>query len=665
MRKILSLILWTAVPGMCLAGPLDLLVKRIAPGKEKHFQFVLEPGKNKRNYFEISANKERIRIKGNSYISVASGLDWYLKNYCGVSYANCDSILQLPDVLPMPQERTYKETYMQIGYTGYDAWQRLFWNWQDWEKEIDRMALSGINVCPVWTGTESVWKEFLSSYNLSDQEINQYLFGTEQAPKSWIKRQENLQKKIIKRMQNLGMCPVYPAFTGTVPETITKGKTNIITLPANTTENISRKEIIISTEDPVFSKMAQKWYGSYEKIYGTTPFYQGSTNGQEFPSDIQKCLLKSVPEANWIIPVDQYIQANTDLRDIDKEKAVLLYSESQTDWKTMNATKLMPWIWTWNATTTPSNPVLSLHKALSQPEQASNNPETASLIQGIGTQTSCSQTSPLSYYLIKNRRWQPEVISLQEETEQFLKMRYGYSTPSAVQAWMRLTDLDQGYEPNQSFLCQKPMMNLIDQTADSITNSSQCSKQISEILTDLLAIQEHCTDNKNYQRDLIRITAMLLEQKSRVLYLQIENDFAERNATQLTQHQKDFMRLIHLADTLRSYDPTLCWSHWMKQADKNQKGKETGGIIWYKSLIRRQEQISGQVPALSGILSEFCAPRWELFFNWMNRKMRPGQIAAPQYQGLDDAWYQQAESESKAVPAPSGIYQIIIDSINL
>ena len=72
MKKILSLILWTTAPGMCLAGPLDLLVKRIAPGKEKHFQFVLEPGKNKRNYFEVSTYKERIRIKGNSYISMAS-----------------------------------------------------------------------------------------------------------------------------------------------------------------------------------------------------------------------------------------------------------------------------------------------------------------------------------------------------------------------------------------------------------------------------------------------------------------------------------------------------------------------------------------------------------------------------------------------------------------
>ncbi len=665
MRKLLSLIFWTAGPGMCLAGPLDLLVKRIAPGNEKHFQFVLEPGKNKRNYFEISSYKERIRIKGNSYVSMASGLDWYLKNYCGVSYIHSDSTLQLPKVLPIPQERTYKETHLQIGYTGYDAWQRLFWNWEDWEKEIDRMALSGINVCPVWTGRESVWKEFLSEYNMSEQEINRYLFGTEQAPKSWIKGQENLQKKIVKRMQNLGMYPVYPAFAGTVPENLTKRENHIITIPAHTAENISRKETIISTEDPIFAKMAKKWYDSYENIYGTTAFYQGSTNGQDFPSDIQECLLKSLPDANWIISANTEIPQKTKTEGIDKQKAVLLYSANDGSWKNQEETKVIPWIWTWHETSADKNLTISLHEALNQPEQASNHPETASKIQGIGTWTPYIQTNPLSYSLINNRRWQPEMISLQEEIEQILKIRYGHCNTKILQAWIRLTDLDQGYDPNCSFLCRKPAMNLLDQTADSISKQAAYSQQISEILTDLLSIKDHCSKNKNYRNDLIRITAMLLEQKSCALYLKIENDFAERNMSSLTQHQKDFMHLIHLADSLRSYNPDLCWGHWVKQADENQKSKETGGVIWYKSLLRQQEQISGQVPALSGILAEFCAPRWELFFNWMNRKISLGQIAAPQYQGLDDAWYQQSENETAIVESSSDIYQIITESMNL
>lgn len=665
MKKILSLILWTTAPGMCLAGPLDLLVKRIAPGKEKHFQFVLEPGKNKRNYFEVSTYKERIRIKGNSYISMASGLDWYLKNYCGVSYANCDSILPLPDVLPKPQERTYKETYMQIGYTGYDAGQRLFWNWQDWEKEIDRMALSGINVCPVWTGTESVWKEFLSDCSLDEKAICQYLFGTDQTPEGWLKGQENLQKKIIRRMQNLGISPVYRAFTGTVPQSMTEGKPNIITVSAYTAENISRKETTISADDPLFAQLAKKWYGSYEKVYGTAPFYWGSTSGQDFPSDIQKCLQKSNPEANWIIPADSYVQKGISTQGLDRPKTLLLYPESRALWKTLGATKDISWVWAWNETSDAPETALTLREALSQPEQASNNPETASQIQGVGTQTSCSQNAPLSYFLISNRRWQPELISIREETEQFLKLRYAYSDSTAVNPWIRLSEVERGYDPAQSFLCQKPAMNLLEASAeDSLTEAGYC-KQISESLTDLLTLKEHCTGNANYHRDLVRITALFLEKKSQQLYRQIENDFQTRNAEQMAAHQQEFLNLIHRADSLRAFVPDLCWEHWMAHADQNQKGKETGDILWYKSLLRKQEQVSGKVPALNGILSAYCAPRWELFFNWMSRKLQGRQIAPPQYQGMDDAWYQQSERRNQTCGTPQALYQIISSCLNL
>lgn len=663
MRKLLSLILWTIGPGMCLAGPIDLLVRRIAPGKEKHFQFVLEAGKNKRNYFEVSTNKERIRIKGNSYISIASGLDWYLKNYCGVSYTSCDSTLQLPEVLPMPQERTYKETYMLMGYTGYDAWQRMFWNWQDWEKEIDRMALSGINVCPVWTGMESVWIEFLSEHHLNNKEIYQYLFDTEHMPQGWKKGQENLQKKIIGRMQNLGISPVYPAFTGTVPQAITEGKNNIITVSDYTAENISRKETTISTDDPLFSKMAKKWYNCYEKIYGTVPFYWGSTCGQDFPADILSCLLKSNPEANWIIPTDHYIQKGIRTEGLDKQKTVLLYPEGNASWKNIDATKAIPWIWTWDEGSENQETSISLYEALNQPEQASNNPETASQIQGIGTQTSCSQMSSLPYFLIHNRRWLPEVISLQEEIEEFLKMHYGYSDSTTVNAWIRLSKLDRGYDPNQSFICQKPAMNLLETTESSLKTDLERCKQISDVLTDLLKLKEHCSKNGNYHRDLIRITAMLLEQKSQYLYQLIEQDFQEQNTTLLTQHQQDFLNLIDRSDSLRCFTPSLCWQHWIKQADSNQKGKDTGDVLWYKSLLRKQEQTSGKVPAWSGILSEYCAPRWKLFFNWMNRKQQRIQVAPPQYQGLENEWYQQTESHSQALESPEELYQIISSSL--
>lgn len=642
MKKILSFFVLLATTELCHAGPIDLLMNRIAPGKSKYFQFVLENSKGSRNFFEVSSSKGRIRIRGNSYISIASGLDWYLKNYCGVSYSYCDSTLSLPEQLPQPQELTYKETYMQIGYNGYDFGQRLFWNWQDWEKEIDRMALNGVNVCPVFIGVESVWTDFLDHYGMTEEQISQYLFHTDRIPKDWLKRQKDLQERIIRRMQQLGISPVYPAFTGVVPQQITEGK-NIITLTTPTPEQILRQERVVSTDEPLFAEMARHWYGSYEKTYGTAPFYWGSTSGQDLPADIQKCLQHSEPEASWIIPTDQYVQKGLSTKGMDLKKALLLYQDMQsdTDWKNLSATKILPWIWSWDCSGKRTAQPASLHDALNQPEKASNNPETASCISGIGTRMNGSHDFPLAYTLIHNRRWQPEVIDLRDELHRELEIRYGACDSTVSNAWLQLTDTDLQYDPTQSIITRRPDFNLTDELqSDSLTEATRYRK-ISDALNGLTRFQERYKDNANYRRDLIRLTALLQELQAQRLYRQFCISFQKRDVGQMQQTQAAFLNLIGAADSLRSGEPSLCWSHWVQQGIKDAKGRKLDLGNWCLTLLRKQEQDHGCVPALSGLLKEYCYPRWELFFNWALRKVQGGRIAPPQYQGIEEDWYQQ------------------------
>lgn len=646
MKKILSFVL-LAASELCHAGPIDLLMNRIAPGKSKYFQFVLENEKSARNFFEVSAGKDRVRIRGNSYISIASGLDWYLKNYCGVSYTYCDSTLSLPEQLPMPQERIYKETYMQIGYSGYDPAQRLFWNWKDWEKEIDRMALSGVNMCPVFTGVESVWMDFLDHYGMTEEQASQYLFHTDRIPKEWLKRQKDLQERIIRRMQQLGISPVYPAFTGVVPQQLTDGKPNLITLPTRTPENINRGESVVSTDEPLFAEMARHWYGTYEKNYGTAPFYWGSTSGQDLPADIQRCLQRSEPEASWIIPTDPYIRKGISTKGLDLKKIVLLYQDMQSDadWKTMSATKTIPWIWNWNCSGIRAEQPASLHDALNQPEKASNSPETASCIQGIGTWMNGSGDFPLAYSLVNNRRWQPEVIDLRDELRRELEWRYGACDSMVLNAWLQLVDVDLNYDPTRSLIARRPGFDLLDEAAhDSLAEDNRYRK-ISEALDGLTRFGERYDGNVNYRRDLIRLTALQQELQAQRLYRQFCTAFQERRAEQMQQAQTAFLNLIREADSLRSEDPSLCWSHWMKQSVQDARGRNLELGDWSLTLLRKQELDNGSVPALSGLLKEYCYPRWELFFNWALRKMQRGQIAPPQYQGLEEEWYRKSAGD--------------------
>ena len=52
-----------------------------------------------------------------------------------------------------------------------------FWDWKRWEKEIDWMALHGINLPLAVVGQECVWKNMLEKLGYTKEEINKFIAG--------------------------------------------------------------------------------------------------------------------------------------------------------------------------------------------------------------------------------------------------------------------------------------------------------------------------------------------------------------------------------------------------------------------------------------------------------------------------------------------------------
>lgn len=52
-----------------------------------------------------------------------------------------------------------------------------FWDWDRWEKEIDWMALHGINIPLAVTGAEAVWYNVLDKLGYTKTEINEFISG--------------------------------------------------------------------------------------------------------------------------------------------------------------------------------------------------------------------------------------------------------------------------------------------------------------------------------------------------------------------------------------------------------------------------------------------------------------------------------------------------------
>ncbi len=94
------------------------------------------------------------------------------------------------------------------------------------------MALHGINMPLAIVGMESAWRNVLLRLGYSDKEVGEFIAGPAflawwamnnregwggPLPESWYKNQEQLQKKILARMNSLGMTPVLPGYCGMMP----------------------------------------------------------------------------------------------------------------------------------------------------------------------------------------------------------------------------------------------------------------------------------------------------------------------------------------------------------------------------------------------------------------------------------------------------------------
>ena len=148
--------------------PVSELAERLLPDNNSS-SFVFEKLSSDSDFFELEqAADDRIIIRGNNGVSIARGLNHYLRNYCHKSVSWCgNNLSELPVPLPPVREKvrvtaSFPYRYY-LNYCTY-SYSMAFWDWEQWEKEIDRMALQGINMPLMAVYSQyAVWQNTLRS----------------------------------------------------------------------------------------------------------------------------------------------------------------------------------------------------------------------------------------------------------------------------------------------------------------------------------------------------------------------------------------------------------------------------------------------------------------------------------------------------------------------
>lgn len=146
--------------------------------------FILQIESSDEQFFMLFTNVDsqvNINIRGNDGVSLAKGYAYYLETYLHVSLSfTGDNLHDLPTVPPevpafITQRRWSRYSYYQNVCTA--SYSMAWWDWERWQKEIDWMAMKGINLPLMFTGQEYVMRETFKYFGVPHNQTQDYFSG--------------------------------------------------------------------------------------------------------------------------------------------------------------------------------------------------------------------------------------------------------------------------------------------------------------------------------------------------------------------------------------------------------------------------------------------------------------------------------------------------------
>lgn len=237
--------------------------------------------------FATESRNGRLRIEGSSVVALCRGFYDFVSSH---GYGVCTwsgSRFDLPERFPDTPRREVtspfeRRLYMNVCTFGYTT---PFWNRDDWEREIDWMALHGFDMPLAPIAGEAILARVWREMGLTDEEIGVLFTGPAHMPwmrmgnmsgldgaptRAWHEAQIALQHCILDRMEALGMTPVFQGFAGFVPPAMKRIR------PETTlteTKWSGFRNWMLSPLDPLFSEIGTRYIRAWEQEFGKGKYY--------------------------------------------------------------------------------------------------------------------------------------------------------------------------------------------------------------------------------------------------------------------------------------------------------------------------------------------------------------------------------------------------------
>ena len=683
-----------AAAGVDLAAA-KALVARVVPANAASFVVQRIPAVGGRDVFEIESRGGQIVLRGSSGVAIASALNRYLEEVAGVTVSNPLRPIRLRRITPVrgriravsPYQYRYFFNYCTFSYSM--AW----WDWDDWQRMIDWMALKGINLPLAATGQEGTWQLVLRDLGFSDRQIGEFLVGPAYLPwgwmgnidglggplpERWIASHIALERKILARERALGMKPVLQGFTGHVPESIRE------VFPAARIHRTGDWSAgfsgtwFLDPLDPLFQRIGTLFIRRQTELFGTDHLYAADsfneinppTDDSTFLAGMGRTVYESMraadPDAVWVLQGwflyyqakfwrDPQAKALLGAVPDDRMLVLDLYGDRHPVWKERQAFFGKPWIWNvlynfgGQVTLNGDLPHIAanVHDAVTSPARGR--------LAGLGMMMEGLGYNPIVPDYVMDLAWRPDAPPIDEWAHGWVRRRYGADDARAWAAWRIL--LATAYRsPAQTgtFVAERPQFYDAKAAYRTEPRLPYDPKLLVAALDTLLAASKELGGNDSYRYDVVNLTRQVLGGLGLPAVQAVEDAYIRKDQAALERAEARVTGLIADLDTLVATRPEFLLGPWLESAKA--WGTTTAERDLYEWNARNiitlwgTKCTEGQNDDLNlyaykqwqGMFREYYLPRWQEFFARLNRSLdeRKGFDRAP-FAADMCAWEQQ------------------------
>ncbi|MET9469800.1 alpha-N-acetylglucosaminidase, partial [Streptomyces sp. NPDC006544] len=666
------------------AAPARAALERLLPRHAAQFTLLPDTGTGA-DTFTVSGTAGAITVRGSTGATLLTGVGWYLQHVAGADIGwPGDSIGMLPARLPAVPAAVTRSAQVRHRYAlndtddGYSGPYRTF---EQHQRQIDLLALHGINEVFVQVGAEYAYYRALQRFGYTAAELREWIPGP--GHQSWwllqnlsgfggpvterlMRERAELGGRIAEQLRGLGMTPVLPGYFGTVPPSFAARNPGATTVSQGDWAGFDRPDWL-NPVSPVFAELAAAFYAEQRSLFGDSTMYRmsplheggqtGSVDVKEAAGAVQQALWAAHPGALWAVLGWQDDPTKELLAGVDTSKLLILdglsdrYNRLDRETRWGGAPYALGTIYNFGGHTT-----IGANTSVWLERFTSWRGKSDSALTGIAYLPEATGTNPAAFDLFTDLAWEPGPVDQRKWFADFAGRRYGRPDTEAAAAWEELrkgpysTSSGLWSESQDSPFTARPSLTAAGAAYWSPKSMRYPAGSVRRALDHLLKVDPRLRGSSAYRFDLVDTARQALANHARVLLPRVRTAYEAGNLTLFRELTAEWAHRERQLDELVGSDPNFLLGTWLSAARSHGGDRAEQDRYEYdaRSILsvwgRRSTSEGGFLHDYAnrewgGLIGELYARRWSAYFASLEEALvRRAAPKAIDWHSFEEGW---------------------------